>query len=173
MIKKLLKIELTVIGIVFLLSFAGRPIQRHQTLWTSCYNSENHSLHFNPPGTASRVCQGQTMYQASKFESLIQSTHKFGIFSENTAGTKRSVVLGNGRQVLVSQWNENEPSSDIVVLEPNFRTHKVKQHCRIPNYVNGFETFYNRKNKTLYIKVDLPTNKSETKFKSVWKPCKL
>lgn len=173
MIKKIIKLELFVLGVVFALSFAGTKRPKHQGIWTTCYNTSQNSLHFQEPGVATKECGGSTVFHGPMGQTLIQNVLKNGAFSETRAGTRRSVHLGNGRQILVSQWSRHARSNDIYVLEPHFAKGRVARHCRIENYTDVFNTRYNKKTGILYVQVDWPADKKHTKFKRVWKPCKL
>lgn len=164
--------KLAFIFLVILLSFSFA-----EASWTTCYNRANNSLFFNLNSHArpQKTCKTATGFKGEAGTVLINRTNSSekNAFGLPKSGTRRIVQLDRGRQVLAAQWSRLGVSNSITILQPNFRSQSVRKICSIENYSDRFKTRYNKSKRRLYVLVTQPTNPSETKFKKVWKSCRI
>ena len=150
----------------FALFFNGRAKQ--QDTWLSCYKETSNRIHFKSL-TGPLGCKGRTSFRGPKNYELIRN--KTGAaFTVPVAGTKRSLTLKNGREVLATQWKSPGKSNRVIIVEPNMRSGKVKRHCIIKNAGDAYATRFNSKINTLQIQV---LQKKSKKLKRVWRNCHL
>ncbi len=162
---------------VGLVGFLGLAATKPSQPWLSCYEKKTNTMHFQALGKRLKngdTCLGSTKYKASLLFKLIQnvSVDEEG-FAESRPGTKRTMVLKNGRRLLVSQWSGLGKSNRILVLEPNLKTHSVVRHCNIENFSDAFSARYSEKTGKMMIQITSPTNKKHTRFSRVWRSCEI
>ncbi len=170
------RILFTLIFCISALASARGASSEETSRWISCYNSDSNQLVFLELGTKVSVekCSGATVFQGAIGHKLIENVSiDKEQFSENRAGTKKTILLNDGRRLLVSQWSHLGKSNRIIVLEPSLKNKVVKKHCVIENWADAFAARFDKKSNSLKIRVTTPKDKAASAFKKQWKTCAL
>ncbi len=164
------------ISFITLLGLIGLAAVNPQPPWVSCYDKKTNAIHFQALGKKIKngnSCMGKTKYDASGAFKLIENVNVKEGFGEARAGTKRQVVLKNGRRLLVSQWSGLGKSNQILVLEPDLASNRVTRHCNIENFSNAFSTRFDRRTGKLMVLVVKPKDSKLLQYKKTWQSCEI
>mgnify|MGYP003689522895 CR=1 FL=1 len=164
-------LKILFIASVITFTFAATKATLRNVAWTQCYSSKQQVLYFQNKKT--KDCKSDLFFKAPATHHLFETPHTGAMFSEASPGTAQVIKLKNGRRILISQWSKHARSNEILVLEPNFASNKIKQHCNIENYNDPFEVKYNSISNQLYIKVSEPIKPLSKKHRKRWKRCKI
>lgn len=173
-----LKIKLVLLTFVTIFGGIGTAFanSNKESKWTSCFNRDESKLYFRAQNDKRKLgqCSGETVFKVPKEFKLIETVDSGDKnFSIPTPGTKRTLLINNGRRVLVSQWNNLSKANKILVLEPNMANKKVKKHCVFDNFSDAYSARYNAKTKKIEVLLSLPKTLGGNDYRRIWKTCKI
>lgn len=147
--------------------------------WTYCYNNKNNRLVFLSANDLSKnkdskiKCQGSTFYQSRNHFSMLTEIYDAKGRPQGNASAPRLLEIHNGRRFLITVWNDLSKFNRIRILEPNFRNRQVKRHCQYDTYSDLYSVRLSPDKKHLLVRVRQPLKTDTSKFKMVWKKCKI
>jgi hypothetical protein len=149
--------------------------QKTDPAWTSCFDMKANAVRFNPIAKKSKDnkgCKQGTAYRVTPFHVPITNQSGNNPYGPQLEGTKKTILLDNGRRLLASQWVAGQMSY-IYVLEPNLKKNTVIKHCVIPNQGQAFNTRYDKQTKQLMVHVVTYKDASTGEKREGWKACKI
>jgi len=143
--------------------------------WASCYNSVQNRIYFQTRNDLEQHkgrCLGRTYYQGPKEFHLIEDDLDANGFPLGTEGSSLNITLDNGRNFLVTHWNNLTKNNTLIVLEPNFETNQVRVLCRFANYSNKVKAKVDPKDGLFKVLLRYPYPEISENFVTRWVECR-
>jgi len=141
--------------------------------WAYCYEAQSNRIYFQTKEEIMKnrgKCFGKTYYQGMKNFELIKDELDSEGFPRGAEGSPVNMTFDNGRNILITHWNDLSKNNLVIVLEPSLKNRSVQVHCQHKNYSNSFQARVD-KSKSFKIKVRQPIDNHSDQFRDVKKSC--
>lgn len=142
--------------------------------WAYCYDGKSNRIYFQTKEEIQKHsgrCLARTYYQGRKNFNLVQDSIDEKGFPRGEMGAPINMDLKDGRNILITHWNDLSKSNRLVVLEADLKLNRTNVLCEFENHSNAIVGRFNKKAQRFQVKIREPLNDYSNDFRIVWKNC--